>query len=190
MIYRFENFEIDTDRFELRRDGVFEKVEPQVFALIELLVANDGRLVTKDELNLKIWGGRVVSEAVVNSRVRSARRALGDDGRTQRLIKTVHGRGFRFVGAAQAARDLPTGFFDARAQGTEAGEVRAESGGRPSIAVLPFQSLGLDQRHEPFADAIAHEVIVELSRLHWLFVIARGSSFRFRGSDVDLTAAA
>ena len=102
MIYRFDEFELDTDRFELRRGGIPQKVEPQVFGLLELLVANHERMVSKDELNLQIWGGRVVSEAVVNSRIRSARRAIGDDGKTQRLIKTVHNRGFRFVGAPTA----------------------------------------------------------------------------------------
>lgn len=98
VIYRFEDIEIDTDRFELRQGGVARKVEPQVFALIEFLVSNHGRLVTKDELNLRIWGGRVVSDAVVNSRIRSARLAIGDDGKAQRLIQTVHSRGFRFIG--------------------------------------------------------------------------------------------
>lgn len=189
MIYRFDDFEIDTECFELRRGGIAEKIEPQVFALIVLLVSNRGRLVTKDELNLEIWGGRVVSDAVVNSRIRTARKVLGDDGKAQRLIKTVHGRGFRFVGEARAERELSHGFYDLRSSDHGSGPAQPEQRGRPSIAVLPFRTLGLDQRHEPLADAIAHEVIVELARLHWLFVIARGSSFRFRGPDVDMPAA-
>jgi DNA-binding winged helix-turn-helix (wHTH) protein len=98
LIYRFDDIELDTERFELRQSGVVRKVEPQVFALLELLASNAGRLVSKDELNLRIWGGRVVSEAVVNSRIRSARQAIGDDGKAQRLIRTVHKQGFRFVG--------------------------------------------------------------------------------------------
>jgi TolB-like protein/Tfp pilus assembly protein PilF len=193
MIYRFEDIEIDTDRFELRQGGEAQKVEPQVFALIELLVSNHGRLVSKDELNLRIWGGRVVSDAVVNSRIRSARRAIGDDGKAQRLIKTVHNRGFRFIGAPVAEDTVvksPTTAADdgPGAETTEAGEPPVTAG-RPSIAVLPFQMLSTDQRYDMVADAVAHEVIVELSRLHWLFVIARGSSFRFRGPDVDLRVA-
>lgn len=178
MIYGFDDVEIDTDRFELRRAGVPRKVEPQVFALIECLVANHGRMVSKDELNLHVWGGRIVSDAVVNSRISAARRAIGDDGKTQRLIQTVHGRGFRF--AVAPATGAPCATAAPRAP---------VAGGRPSIAVLPFQMLSPDPRHEMFADAVAHEVIVELARLHWLFVIARGSSFRFRGPDVDLRAA-
>ena len=74
MIYRFDVFELDTDRFELRQGGAVRPVEPQVFALIELLVTNRHRMVSKDEINLRVWGGRIVSESVVSSRVRTARR--------------------------------------------------------------------------------------------------------------------
>ncbi len=192
MIFRFEDIEIDTDRFELRREGIAQKVEPQVFALIECLVGNRDRLVSKDELNLRIWGGRVVSDAVVNSRIRSARRAIGDDGKTQRLIKTVHNRGFRFIGESVVENTVPTGYFTAKDASAEAAPGESPESplsiGRPSIAVLPFQMLSVDPRYEMFADAVAHEVIVELSRLHWLFVIARGSSFRFRDPNIDLPA--
>jgi TolB-like protein/Tfp pilus assembly protein PilF len=193
MIYRFEAIEFDTDRYELRQGGVAQKVEPQVFALLELLIANRERLVSKDELNLRVWGGRVVSEAVVNSRIRLARRAIGDDGRAQRLIKTIHNRGFRFVGGPVQEAAVSQGYFAGRDSPVAAqpagAELPAVEASRPSIAVLPFQMLTPDQRYEMFADAIAHEVIVELARVHWLFVIARGSSFRFRGPHVDLAAA-
>lgn len=193
MIYRFEAIELDTDRYELRQDGVAQRVEPQVFALLELLIANRDRLVSKDELNLRVWGGRVVSEAVVNSRVRLARRAIGDDGRAQRQIKTIHNRGFRFVGGPVQEIAVSQGYFAGREAPVSAGPTGAASpvveASQPSIAVLPFQMLTPDQRYNMFADAIAHEVIVELARVHWLFVIARGSSFRFRGPHVDLVAA-
>jgi TolB-like protein/Tfp pilus assembly protein PilF len=194
MIYRFDDFELDTDRFELRRSGDVLPVEPQVFALIELLVSNHHRLVTKDEINLRVWGGRVVSEAVVSSRIRSARRAIGDDGKTQRLIRTVHNRGFRFVGEPRLDESIAVDRAVIPARPEEPADQRepgpAAAAGRPSIAVLPFQMLGGDVRYETLADALAHDVIIELSRLHWLFVIARGSSFRFRGADVDLGHAA
>lgn len=81
MIFRLEEIELDTDRYELRCRGEVRAVEPQVFALLEFLFSNPDRLITKDELNERIWKGRVVSEAVVNSRVRSARLAIGDDGK-------------------------------------------------------------------------------------------------------------
>ncbi len=197
MIYRFEEFELDTDRFELRRNGEACPIEPQVFALIELLVSNHERMVSKDEINLTVWGGRVVSEAVVSSRIRSARKVLDDDGRAQRLIRTVHNRGFRFVGEPVAERGITVdrsvvtvgGPADPSGPGS-GGLAMDGAAGRPSIAVLPFQMLGEDPRYATLADAVAHDVIIELSRLHWLFVIARGSSFRFRGADVDMASAA
>lgn len=193
MIFRFDDIELDTDRYELRCGGVVRPVEPQVFALLELLVANPDRLITKDELNERIWNGRVVSEAVVNSRIRSARQAIGDDGKAQRRIRTVHRRGFRFLGTP--AVEHPNVAHAVVCDPAEAPHPRAsaaappiESGGPPSIAVLPFQWLSGDGVRATLADAVAHELIVELSRLHWLIVIARGSSFQFRDPGVDLTA--
>lgn len=195
VIYRFENFELDTDRFELRLDGSPRKVEPQVFALLELIVSNHARLVTKDEINLRVWGGRVVSEAVVNSRVRMARQAIGDDGKAQKLIRTVHSRGFRFVGDVKATDTIPAAasgrtHHDAAAlhHGAD-GSAMVATGGRPSIAVLPLQVLTPDERFGTLGDAVSQEVIMELSRLHWLFVIARGSTFRFRDAGVDIAEA-
>ncbi len=192
MIYRFGDFELDTDRFELRQGGRHCKVEPQVFALLELLISNHDRLVSKDEINLRVWGGRVVSDAVVNSRARAARQAIGDDGKAQRLIRTVHGRGFRFVGAVSAvntAVNIQAGASQAAEPGAPGQSEEGASGGRPSIAVLPLHVLTPDERFGALGDAVSQEVILELSRLHWLFVIARGSSFRFRGPAVDLAAA-
>lgn len=194
MLYRFDDIELDTDRFELRKGGAVLPVEPQVFSLIELLVSNHHRLVSKDEINLRIWGGRVVSEAAVSSRIRSARQAIGDDGTAQRLIRTIHNRGFRFVGEPEVEQNLATDLSITSHATNEAPSPIAEAAsagdGRPSIAVLPLQVLSADERYDTLADAVSHDIIVELSRLHWMFVIARGSTFRFRGADVDLSAAA
>ncbi|WP_374390126.1 transcriptional regulator [Sandaracinobacter sp.] len=123
---------LDMTRFELSRDGEAAHVEPQVLRLIAHLVARAGQLVTRDELIREVWGGRIVSDTAISSRIKSARAALGDSGEAQRCIRTVHGHGFRFVApvedlvpAAPATRqDLP--------------DVAA----RPSIAVLPFATLG------------------------------------------------
>lgn len=167
MIYRFGPFELDTDRFELREGGEARPVEPQVFALLALLVENRERLVSKDELVETIWEGRIVSEAAVSSRVKSARQALGDDGRAQRFIKTVHGQGFRFVGEVSALSATDTI-------------------ARPSIAVLPFRLLGATGPYAAIADALPDELIAEMSRLRWLFVIARASSFRLRSPDTGM----
>lgn len=107
MIYRFEGFELDTARYELRRDGGPVALERQVFDVLAYLIANHERMVAKEELLDKIWGDRFVSEAALNSRVMAARKAIGDSGKEQRLIKTVHGRGYRFVGEVQLPS--PTG---------------------------------------------------------------------------------
>ena len=105
MLYRFGPFVLDLARFELRADGEPCRVEPQVFSLIALLVENRERLVSRDEIIEKIWDGRIVSDAAISSRIKSARQALGDDGKAQRYIRTIHNQGLRFVAPVQAARD-------------------------------------------------------------------------------------
>jgi TolB-like protein len=181
MIYRFGIFELDTAKVELRAGGEVCSVEPQVFALLALLVENRERLVSKEEIIEKVWDGRVVSEAAVASRIKSARKALCDDGKTQHFIKTIHRQGFRFVADAKVAR---AGIAD---QGGEKAAVQsADHSSRPSIAVLPFRSIGIAGSYAAIADALPHELITELSRLRWLFVTARGSSFRLRGSEADI----
>jgi TolB-like protein len=178
MLYRFGSFELDTARVELRENGEARPIERQVFALLALLVENRERLVSKDEILEKVWDGRIVSEAAVSSRVKSARQALGDDGKSQRYIRTVHRQGFRFVASVRTEPDEPTAVEPLTAP--------PEPAARPSIAVLPFRLVGDAGPWAPIADALPHELIAELSRLRWLFVTARGSSFRLRGADVDM----
>jgi DNA-binding winged helix-turn-helix (wHTH) protein len=100
MILRFDDCELDTGRFELRRAGAAVPVEPQVFDLLRLLIENRERIVTKDELFETVWDGRIVSDATLNSRINAARKAIGDNGTNQRLIRTAPRRGFRFIGEA------------------------------------------------------------------------------------------
>jgi TolB-like protein/Tfp pilus assembly protein PilF len=181
MIYRFGPFELDTAKVELRSGGKVCSIEPQVFALLALLVDNRERLVSKDEIIEKVWDGRVVSEAAVASRIKSARKVLGDDGKSQQFIKTIHRQGFRFVADAKVSR--------ARVADQGGGKPAiqpADQTSRPSIAVLPFRPIGAAGLCAAIADALPHELITELSRLRWLFVTARGSSFRLRGSDADI----
>jgi DNA-binding winged helix-turn-helix (wHTH) protein len=164
MIYRFEHFELDLARAELRAGGEPRPMEPQVFALLAMLVENRERLVSRDELIEKVWDGRIVSDAAIASRVKSARQALGDDGEAQRFIRTVHRKGFRFVAEVKVVHDavVPA--------------AAPEPPPRPSIAVLPLRLVGKPGRHAAVADALPHDLIVELSRLRWLLVTARGSS--------------
>src|SRR3954451_3054874 len=106
MQYRFAEFEIDLSQQELRRSGESVHIEPQVFDLIVHLVRNHDRIVSKDELIETIWNGRIISEAALSSRINGARRALGDNGTDQVFIRTLHKRGFRFVGDVQAISAL------------------------------------------------------------------------------------
>lgn len=171
MIYGFGDLELDEERFELRRQGRPLPVEPQVFLVLRELVKGNGRLIGKDQMAQAVWGGSAVSDASIASRIRAARAAIGDDGARQEIIRTVHGRGFQLVAAVRSTQNA-------------SGEA-----GPPSLAVLPFRTLGSRQEdHLIMTEALAHEVLRALSRLRWLTVISRGSSFRFRGAEPELGA--
>jgi DNA-binding winged helix-turn-helix (wHTH) protein/tetratricopeptide (TPR) repeat protein len=134
---RFGDCEMSFDRFELRRDGVMVDVEPQVFDVLAYLVRNRDRVVPKSELLDEIWGDRFVSESALTSRIKFARRAIGDTGRDQRLIKTVHGRGYRFVGdvgAGGAPEEAIATGPGGRRPGR--GEPSSHAGDRPGDAVV------------------------------------------------------
>ena len=177
MIYRFESFELDTDRYELRREGKPIAVEPQVFAVLTMLVENRHRLVPREELIETVWSNRAVSDSVLSSRIKSARQALDDDGDAQRLIKTAHGQGFRFVGSVEAVESA--GPSRPTAVQTWVREVLA----RPVLAVLPFETDAVDQTDNRaaessyFADGIAEELISELASWRWFPILSRDSSF-------------
>jgi TolB-like protein len=181
MIYAFGECRMDVGARELRRGGAVVPLEPQVFDLLRLLIENRERVVSRDELIDAVWGGRVISDAAVSSRIKSARQAIGDDGERQGMIRTLHGVGFRFIAAVAPAAAAPPG----QPLGEPPREAAPPSS-RPSIAVLPFHLVGVAGPYAAIADALPHDLIVELSRLRWLAVIARGSSFQFRGSDATL----
>lgn len=180
MIYVFRQFELDTDRMTLRADGAAIAVEPQVFALLRLLIENRDRMVGKDEIVEKVWNGRIISDAAIASRIKSARQAIGDDGRAQALIRTVHGMGFSFVA------EVTTRLAISIVASTDIAKLEPVLDSRPSIAVLPFTLVGSVETEFPIAEALPHDLIAGLSRLRWLFVIARGSSFRFRAEQATL----
>ena len=101
MLYFFEDFVLDPDRRELRRGGALIAVQPQVFDLLEYLVTNRDRVVSKDDILQAVWGGRIVSESALTTRINAIRTAVGDDGDQQRLIRTLPRKGIRFVGVVQ-----------------------------------------------------------------------------------------
>ena len=94
MVVVFDDLELDLSRVELRRSGVRVRLEPQVFEVLAYLVNHRDEVVTKEELMDNVWVGRFVSEGAVTSRIKQVRQAVGDDGQAQRLIRTVHGRGY------------------------------------------------------------------------------------------------
>ncbi len=108
VVWCFDEFELDTARYELRGNGTAIRIEPQVFDVLTQLVGHRDRLVTKEELFDTVWGGRFVGEAALTSRIKAARRALGDDGESQRYIRTVRGRGYQFVGTVVTPDTAPS----------------------------------------------------------------------------------
>ncbi len=175
MIYSFDEYTIDTDTFELHRSGQRLAVQPQVLELLLLLIENRDRTLTKDEIFKTVWKGRIVSDAALSSRIKAARKLLGDDGVAQKYIRTVHGRGFRFVGSLSvdgkwAADGAPEGF-------------------RPSIAVLPFRCQSADPEIEYVAEGLAEDINTHLARMPGFLVISRNSTLAYRGAtDVQQAA--
>lgn len=183
MQFDLEAVNIDTASREIRRDGKAVAVEPKVFDLIVHLVESADRVVSKDELIEKIWDGRAISDATLSSCVKAARRALGDTGRDQSIIKTYHRRGFRFVGSFRTDASAFGPSDPAPVPDTEGIDLALP--GRPSIAVLPFTTLDRHGEQELLAGGLLHDITVRLARTRWLFVTARASAQRFRLQDSD-----
>ncbi|HEY1935249.1 MAG TPA: winged helix-turn-helix domain-containing protein [Acetobacteraceae bacterium] len=182
MTFAFHDHELDIGRRELRRGGAPVAIEPQVFDLLVHLIRNRERVVSKDELIASIWGGRIVSESAVTTRLNAARRAVGDTGATQSLIRTVPRKGVRFVGEVTERGTLVAA--ECAVAPLEA--VALALPDRPSIAVLPFVNMSSDPEQEYFADGITEDIVTALSKWRWFFVIARNSSFTYRGRDIDV----
>jgi TolB-like protein len=185
--YVFADHTLDADRRELRRGPELIAVEPQVFDLLIYLVENRDRVVSKDDLIGSVWGGRIVSESTLTSRINAARKAIGDNGEVQKLIRTIARKGLRFVGAVRTHGDDP-----AHAAGPPPDEFHERSrpalppSDRPAIAVLPFINMSGDPEQEYFSDGISEDIITALSKLRWFFVIARNSSFTYKGKAVHM----
>ena len=177
MLYRFDHFVLDAGRRELRRGDELIALEPQVFDLLTFLIRRRDHVVSRDEILAEVWGGRIVSEATLASRISAARSAIGDSGEAQRLIRTISRKGVRFVGevreqaqVANAPEMITAGVtFDGAA-----------------IAVLPFTNMSGDPEQDYFADGMVEDIITALSRCSGLAVIARNSSFTYKGKAVDI----
>ena len=151
-------------------------LEPQVFDVLAYLIQNRERVVSKDDLLASIWEGRSVSKSALTTRINAARSAIGDSGDQQRLIKTLQRKGIRFIGAVREED-----------RQTAAGEpILVALPDRPSIAVLAFTNMSGSPDQDYFSDGITEDIITELSRFSELLVIARNSSFQYKGKSVDI----
>ena len=181
-VYRFNDYELDTSSYELTRKGEPIEVEPKVFDLLRYLIEHHDRMITREELFEKLWPGQIVSDTSLSNQVNAARKAVGDNGKTQASIRTVHGRGYKFNAAVTvlSAGGSPDGPALLNL------EESVSIPDKPSIAVLPFKNLSDHQEQDYFSDGITEDIITELSRFSILHVVARYSSFAFKGEKVDI----
>jgi TolB-like protein len=184
--YLFGDYELDSDRRELTRRGKAVATGPKVFDLLLYLVQNRAHVVSKDDLLSAVWAGRIVSESTLTSHINAVRKAIGDNGEEQRLVKTLPRKGFRFVGDVSEGSDSHAAPETGAAKPDEASAPVLILPDSPSIAALPFQNWSGDPEQEYFADGVVEDIITALSRIRWLFVIARNSSFTYKGRAVDV----
>jgi TolB-like protein len=185
----FSDCAVDVERRELRRAGEAVHVEPQAFDLLVYLITHRDRVVSKDELLEAVWNGRIVSDSALTTRINAARQAIGDSGKRQLLIQTLARRGFRFIAdvvedAARQVGQRPS--LDSAQQPAPVKVATAPE--RPSIAVLPFESLGGTLDDSYVAEGLAEDLITSLSHIRWLTVIARNVSFAYKSRREDARA--
>jgi TolB-like protein len=182
--YFFEDYSFDTERRELQRGPKIVPITRQVFALLDYLIRNRDRVVSKDDLVNAIWNRRIVSDAALTTRLNAARNAVGDSGQEQRLIKTLARQGFRFVGTIFEDQQRAVGRDSLATHGGDFGKMPS-SAPRLSIVVLPFANLSGEKQQDDFVDAITENLTTDISRLPDYFVISCKTAFAFKGKIVD-----
>ncbi|BAO70206.1 transcriptional regulator [Bordetella bronchiseptica] len=178
----FDDCLLDLDRRELTRASRAVATAPQVFDLLAYLLANRERVVDRDELIQAVWNGRIVSESTLASHINAVRTAVGDSGQRQAVVRTVPRKGFRFVAEVRTDAPAPAGMARTPAPPATAPALPA----KPSIAVLPFVNLSADPEQDYLADGVVEDIIAALSQYRWLFVVARNSSFTYKGRAVNV----
>ncbi len=186
MQFAFKDCVLDLERRELTRGSEAVSIGPQVFDLLVYLVQNRERVVSKDNLLDAVWDGRIVSESTLTSHINAVRKAIGDSGEEQHLLRTIPRKGFRFVGDVTETQSADGAASTSLRTADEAARAVLPLPGKPSIAVLPFHNLSGDPEQAYFADGVVDDIITALSRVRWLFVIARNSSFTYQGRAVDV----
>ena len=187
--FLFENQVLNAERRELACAGESVPLEPQVFDVLLYLLEHRDRVVGKDELFDKVWDGRIVSESTLTSRINAVRKAIKDTGKDQRLLRTVARKGFRFVGDVHVDQRPAASAPPPHTQLDQDGvlpRLALPALDRAAIAVLPFTNLSGETEQEYFSDGISEDIITALSKLRWFYVIARNSSFVYKGKSVHL----
>ena len=174
---RFGHFRLDLGRPELRRDGQPVRIHRRALGILCVLAEAKGEVVSKDDLMARLWPGRIVEEGNLHVHVSALRKSLDEHGEGHSFVVTVPGRGYRLA-HLNGARSAPL------AEGSMPPQLPLPD--KPSIAVIPFANMSGDPDQEYFADGMAEEIITALSRIRWLFVIARNSSFTYKGQAVDV----
>jgi len=182
----FDNHALNTERRELLCGGTPISVQPQVFDLLVYLVQNRDRVVSKKDLIASVWGGRLVSDSTLTSRISAARKAVGERGANQKLIRTIPRKGFRFVGVVNEQSNTIQPAEAPPEPSHEPPSPALPWPDRPAIAVLPFNNMSGEREQEYFSDGISEDIITALSRLRWFLVIARNSSFIYKGRSVHI----
>ena len=164
---------LDLESLELSRDGEVQAIEPQVFDVIRYLAESNRRLISRDDLIEGVWGGRIVSDAAISTRINMARKALGDDGKAQRIIKTVPRRGFRFVPKVKpvASEELPV-----KATTSEGSGRNQQLPSRPSLVVMPIDCISDDAETRHLAQGLRIDIQNALVKASGVFLIAAGSA--------------
>jgi TolB-like protein len=179
VVFRFGDYVLDTERRELRREAEPIALEPQVFDLLVYLVRNRGRVVSKDELIDSVWGGRIVSDSALTTRLNAVRKAVNDSGAAQRVIRTVHRKGMCFIGEVSEHQE------PAERVKANTGAAKPPAAGHLSIVVLPFSNLSNDPEQQYFADGITGDLTTDLSRIPDMLVISRNTAFTYRAKPID-----
>jgi TolB-like protein/DNA-binding winged helix-turn-helix (wHTH) protein len=195
MLYRFSDCTLDMARFQLCRQGRPVKAEPQVLRLLQLLIENRDRVVSRSEIHARLWGRRLVTDNALNVRMKSARRAVGDTGQAQSIIRTVQGAGYQFMADVDCSsqpsiRLAPyrAGDFGGAVVHAPAALVERALTGQPSIVVLPFESISADASETVIARGLAHDIITRIARSRTMLIIARGTAFKFPSGQQDVMA--
>lgn len=216
MLYRFDEFELDIENYELRHNGAAQHVEPKVFDFIHFLIQHTDRVLTREEIIKEIWQGRIISDTTISSCVKSARKALGDNGEHQRYIKTTRGRGFQFVGNVDINLDdrITKKKSKPRYPSTITNKTMITSSiicglifvvgllvynqsqntvathdpmnDDYKIAVMPFVDLSAKGNQEYFGDGISEQVLNALTSVNQLDVTSRTTAFSLKGQNLSI----